>query len=136
MTNPMPSEQKEQWIIGDLLAAVMDDHSHADDVINALEAEGFARDTIRVFHGQAGSEEMGHAGGKGLIGHVLRGIEDWVGNSKNMTDHLKDEVDRGRYVLVVPLPDPDSEDHVRRVLQSHGGHDMTARINDNWKTYA
>jgi hypothetical protein len=136
VTNPKPGEQKEQWITGDLLAAVMDDHTRVDDVMNALDAEGFPRDSIKVFQGETGSQEMGHAGGKGLVGHVLRGIEDWVGNAKNMTDHFTDEAARGRYVLVVPLTDTELEDRVRRILQAHGAHDMAARVKDNWKTYA
>ena len=49
MTNPIPTEKKEEWISGDLLAGVMDDHGQADDAINAMEAEGFPRGSIRIF---------------------------------------------------------------------------------------
>jgi hypothetical protein len=136
MTSRMPREKKEEWISGDLLAAVMDNQRQADEAMKALEPQGIPRDSIRVYHGEDGRQEFENLGGGGLKGKALRLIEDWVANAKDLTGHLKDEASSGRYVLVVPLPDPGSEESVRRVLKDHGAHGMVARIKDDWKTYA
>jgi hypothetical protein len=135
VSNQMPREEKEKWSSGDFLAGVIDDHNQVEAALDELDSEGIPKDTVRIFHGQSGSEELGNIGGTGLWGLIRRGLEDYIGNVKFATDRHKEEAERGHYVMLVELPDSTMEHRAYQILKLHGGHHIVARAQDTYKTF-
>lgn len=134
MTTPMPDKSKEDWISGDFVGGVLDDWTHVDKALDQLAFKGLSKDDILIFHGEKGKEELGDIGGKGLSGLIRRGMEDYVGNAKDITDRHKEESALGHYVVLVKLPSTELTDDVQQVLKSNDGHDIMARSDGTYST--
>lgn len=128
-------EEQLRWDSGDFLAGVFSNPSEIEAALNELGAEGVSRDDIRIFQGESGREEFANIGGKGLAGLVRRGMADYVGNAKDLTGRHKEALERGHYVMIVPLPASTLRNQVHRILTSHGGCDVVARIGGAYTTY-
>ena len=126
-------DNREDWIDGDYVAAVIDDLAEVEAAVTDLVTRGFSSEEMRIYSGRAGSEELSQLGGEGLLGTIRRALEDYGGAAKDLTDRLEAETARGRHVIVVPLPDPDEVDLVRRTLLAHRSHDMMGRIGGFYK---
>jgi len=126
-------DNREDWIDGDYVAAVIDDLAEVEAAVTDLVTRGFSSEEMRIYSGRAGSEELSQLGGEGLLGTIRRALEDYGGAAKDLTDRLEAETARGRHVIVVPLPDPDEVDLVRRTLLAHRAHDMMGRIGGFYK---
>ncbi len=122
------AENKEEWISGDYVAAVIDDQRDLESAVQQLREKGFSKEAIRVYAGRADAKELANLGGEGLIGTIRRTIDDFAGNAKELTDRLEVQTARGQHVVMVPLAEGADVDEVRRVLLSHGAHDMMGRI--------
>src|SRR6266566_4900678 len=114
----LSTQDKERWVSGDFIAAVIDERSELESVLNELDAEGVRRQEIRVFSGETGSEELGQIGGEGLLGWIRRTVEDHAGAAKEFTDRHKEEAASGHHVVVVPLDGEEQADDVRQILAS------------------
>src|SRR5207247_3597362 len=97
-------ENREDWIEGDYVAAVIDDLAEVEAAVTDLGTRGFSSEEMRIYSGRAGSEDLSQLGGEGLLGTIRRALEDYGGAAKDLTDRLEAETARGRHVIVVPLP--------------------------------
>src|SRR5688572_23328786 len=114
---------RERWLGGDFVAGVIDSEAVVAWALVELAAAGFAKETIRVFTGERGSQDLRHIGGEGLGGILLRAAADYAGNAKELADRHKEEAARGHHVMIVPVAGAEPATQVREVIHAHSGHD-------------
>jgi hypothetical protein len=130
----MLDKSKEDWFSGDFVGGVLNNWVLVHKALDQLAFKGIPKEDIVIFHGEKGEKELGDLGGKGLVGLILRAMEDYVGNAKEITDRHKAEAALGHYVVLIKLPSLEFKDDVQQVLKSNDGHDIMDRSNGTYST--
>jgi hypothetical protein len=102
--------------------ALMEDPDNVGNAIDELVAAGFSSGDMHVLCGPSGAERLGLSGRRSLGGCLYRYSRPVEGREdlKTYARHMK----RGGLVVSIPA-EADRVEIVARVVEKHGGHEMT-----------
>lgn len=112
------------------IVGVINEQPQVESAVSELNTLGFAEDSILLLHGQSGADAIRgrdqEPGFKGSLRQTWMRVSEFL---SNQLDHVKRHIEaaeRDNYVVVVPLPDADTESRgqVHQILRSHGGYDI------------
>jgi hypothetical protein len=104
------------------VAGTITDADAARKAVGNLVAAGFDRDAIDVLHGEQDLRRLDPSGGEhGLFAKLQRSLVRGVAGSefKHLTHHVED-VQAGRFVVMVLAREPRSRDVAADILHAHG----------------
>lgn len=104
------------------VAGTISDATHASRAVDRLVEAGFDRDAIDVLHGEQDLHRLDPSGGEhGVFAKLQRSlIRGAVGSEfKRLTHHVED-VQAGRYVVMVLALDRDARDRAADILHANG----------------
>jgi hypothetical protein len=127
-----PAANQERWVRGDFVIGVIENQNDVASALADLIAAGFSDENVRVFSGEQGRDEFGRIGGEGLGGILLRAAEDYAGDAKEMTDHLKEELTHA-HVLLIEVDGEEAAHRVRDLLEGHQAYDLNGRIGGSYQ---
>ena len=104
------------------VAGTITDSADASQAVDALVAAGFDRDDIDMLHGNEDLRRLDPAGAEhGLFAKLQRSLVRGAMGSefKGLTHHVED-LQAGRFVVMVLAPDRRARDLVADILHAHG----------------
>lgn len=106
----------------DQVTAVMPDVASALPLVDTLKVQGFSGDGIAVIAGEEALAEVDpHGAGHGLLGRVLRTLEQF-GQEGEEHREAAEEVRAGHALVVVDVADEAGKDRAAAAMREHGAH--------------
>lgn len=102
--------------------ALMEDPDCVGDAIDELVAVGFSSEEMHILCGPSGAERLGRSARRSLGGSLYRYSRP-VDGREDLRTYAR-HMQRGGLVVSIPT-EADSVETVARVVESHGGHEMT-----------
>lgn len=106
------------------LFAIFDDADAGREAVDALQAQGFAReDDIWVFYGQDGQKRLGLGdGAHGLRMKAVRLVQRAMTSDFGYLELLDDALREGKMVIALKVHDEPSADRLARLLRERSAH--------------
>src|SRR5690349_8854617 len=104
------------------VAGTISDADQASLAVEGLVRAGFDRETIDVLHGEQDLRRLDPSGGEhGLFAKLQRSlIRGAVGSEFKRLTHHVDDVQAGRFVIMVLTQDREGRDRAADILHAHG----------------
>ena len=139
MTNKTSDQLPNNHVFG-----VLTGRASAAEVEQLLKREGF--DEVAEFRGEELADAVDPHGEKsGIIGSIVKGIQDHLSEEQNYLQQYVEEARRGREVVAVGVHSDDQVGAARNLLQQHGAenirffgrlavHDLTPESNPSTRS--
>lgn len=124
MNKTSEAENNEAFIVypTNTLFAIVDTLADVEAVVNALAAAGFRADTVKVFSGEEGAQQIDASGAQhGLFAQLVR-IYQRTTSEHDQAAQYEQALREGHYVIAIHNDDADARQQVRTILKAQGGH--------------
>jgi hypothetical protein len=119
----MTEDTKTENLTNNHVVAVINGTESAHRTAEALRAAGFGDATVLV--GEDGANQIDARGEtQGLLGKITGLVQDHLSEATNFLAQYKQEVLDGRAVISLEVPDRDSAQPVKQLLEEHGAYNI------------
>lgn len=105
------------------MVGVIDNPDAVDEVLRDLQAAGFDDAAVSVLAGDLGVQRIDQTGERHRFrGRLIRELQVLGDYERTHTQRHVEELEAGRFVVLVGVTDDASKKRVRDILGAHGGH--------------